>query len=261
MPMQTSFPKSHVALICGGAAPIGLRIAMQLAESGCENITLAGRDAGRGEAAIEQLRKQSPEGRFAFVRADISEPGGVDAMFAAVAEQYGALDSYVHCVPPGGGASGPLASADRTRFRSTLNVGLGGLADACHGAAAALKGRGGAMVLFASDAGRAAAPNHSLTGVVQGGIIALTRSLALELAREKIRVNCVSPTYVADTPLFDRLLQLPSAARSIEKAQKRAALGLPTPDDIAPLALFLLSAAASKITGQIISVNGGLSAN
>ena len=119
---------------------------------------------------------------------------------------------------------------------------------------------GGSLLLFAFDAGRGAAPGHSLIGVVQGGIIALTRSLALELARDRIRVNCISPTYVVDTPLLDRLLKVPAAAKAIETAGARAGLGLPNPDDIAPLALFLRSAAASKITGQVISVNGGLSA-
>ena len=90
--------------------------------------------------------------------------------------------------------------------------------------------------------------------------MALTRSLALELSSDQIRVNCISPTYVRDTPLFDRLRQTPAIAGAIEKAAKRAGLGLPAPADIAPLAAFLISPLASKITGQIISVNGGLSA-
>ena len=256
---MVTFPASHVALICGGTAPIGLAIANHLAEAGCINIAVTGRDPTRGAAALSRLNKLSSAGRFTFVRTDIGTPGSVRSLFATIAETYGRLDSYVHCVPPGG-AGGPLAGADLARFRASLEVGLSGLADACRNAVELLKRNGGAMVLFASDAGRAAAPNHALIGVVQSGAISLTRSLALELAREKIRVNCVAPTYVADTPLYDRLLENPTAARSIEKAKSRAALGLPTPDDIAPLATFLLSSSASKITGQIISVSGGLSA-
>jgi 3-oxoacyl-[acyl-carrier protein] reductase len=119
---------------------------------------------------------------------------------------------------------------------------------------------GGSIITFASDAGRIASAGHSLIASVQSAIMALTRSLALEVARDGIRINCISPTYVSDTPLFDRLMQSPTARRAIEQAVRRAGLGLPSPKDIAPLAIFLAGPAASKITGQVISVNGGLSA-
>jgi NAD(P)-dependent dehydrogenase (short-subunit alcohol dehydrogenase family) len=258
--MEVKLPSTHVALICGGTAPIGSNIALQLARAGAGGVIITGRDESRGAAAVASLRREVPATSFDFVRADLREQSEAASMFEFVDKHCGGLDAYVHCVPPGA-AAGSLASADIDRFRSSLAIGLGALADVCRRAARMIKSRGGGNILiFSSDAGRVASPGHSLVATIQSGVMALTRSLALELASDQIRVNCISPTYVRDTPLLDRLMQTPAAAGAIERAGKRAGLGLPAPADIAPLAAFLISPLASKITGQIISVNGGLSA-
>jgi NAD(P)-dependent dehydrogenase (short-subunit alcohol dehydrogenase family) len=254
------FDQQHVALVCGGTAPIGTEIAVEFARAGVGHVVVAGRDSSRGATTVAELSRKAPSAKFAFMRADLADETSVDAMFDSVRARYGALDSYVHCVPPGG-ASGLLDGADLVRFQGSLTVGLGGLANACRLALRLMKVRGGGSIItFASDAGRVASAGHSLIASVQSAIMALTRSLALEVARDGVRVNCISPTYVRETPLFDRLMRSPVAARAIEQAAQRAGLGLPSPTDIAPLATFLASPAASKITGQVISVNGGLSA-
>lgn len=259
--MEVKLPGTHVALICGGTAPIGSSVALQLARAGAGSVIVTGRDEARGTTTVAALRRDIPTTSFEFVRADLREPTGTASVFEFVDAQCGGgFDSYIHCIPPGA-AGGALGSADLERFSSSMAVGLGALADMCRRAARAIKRRGGGSILiFSSDAGRVASPGHSLVATIQSGVMALTRSLALELAPDQIRVNCISPTYVRDTPLFDRLMQSPGTAGAIEKAAKRAGLGLPAPADIAPLAAFLISPLASKITGQIISVNGGLSA-
>ena len=101
--MQIAIPNSTTALICGGTAPIGARIAIGLARAGCSRVVVCGRDRARGEATVEALRRENSGAAFAYVQADISAPGGADAMFA----EAGPFDIYVHCVPPGGGAGGP----------------------------------------------------------------------------------------------------------------------------------------------------------
>jgi len=257
--MIVEFPRSHVVLVCGGTAPLGAAIAAEMAKSGSGQIIIAGRDRGRGDAMLAELRGTVPTAAFDYLPVDLSDHASTAAMFEQVKVRFGGLNSYVHCVPPGG-ASGMLAVADLDRFRASLSSGLGSLAESCRLAAGLMAERGGCILTFSSDAGRIASPGHALIATVQSGIMALTRSLALELARDQIRVNCISPTYVQDTPMFDRLMQSPAIARAIDKAKKRAGLGLPSPADIAPLAAFLLSASAAKITGQIVSVNGGLSA-
>ena len=94
----------------------------------------------------------------------------------------------------------------------------------------------------------------SQLGAAFGGIMSFARNLALEVSRQAVRVHCISPSFVADTPAFEKY-----AARA-GTAFDRAGLGLPTPKDIAPVALFLCGPNAAKITGQIISINGGLNA-
>jgi NAD(P)-dependent dehydrogenase (short-subunit alcohol dehydrogenase family) len=258
--MQVKLPDTHVALVCGGTAPIGASIALQLARAGAGTVVVAGRDEARGTATVAELRRDVSTTSFHFIRADLREQVSTEQVFKFVETHCGALDTYVHCVPPGA-ASGSLGNADLERFRASLDTGLGALADMCRAAARMIKGRGGGSILtFSSDAGRIASPGHSLVATVQSGIMAMTRSLALELAADRIRVNCISPTYVRETPLFDRLMRTPAVAQTIESAAKRAGLGLPTPEDIAPLAVFLISPLAARITGQVISVNGGMSA-
>jgi NAD(P)-dependent dehydrogenase (short-subunit alcohol dehydrogenase family) len=258
--MEVRLPEAHVALICGGTAPIGSGIALELARAGAGTIVVSGRDETRGAQTVAELRQEVQAASFCFVRSDLGDRGSGAAMFDFVKTRFGGLDTYVHCVPPGA-SSGELPAADLERFRASLSVGLGALADMCRLAAVMLKKRGGGSILtFSSDAGRFASPGHSLVATVQSGVMAMTRSLALELARDRIRVNCISPTYVRDTPLFDRLMEAPAVAKIIAKAAERAGLGLPSAEDIAPLATFLISPLAAKITGQVISVNGGLSA-
>ncbi len=249
-----------VTLICGGTAPIGAAIAQRLVQGGARRLAIAGRDAARGAQVVARLRALA-EGEFAFIPADLARPDGPDRLFAAMAGTYGPrLDAYVHCVPPGA-ATGPLATADLDRFAASMTVGLGALAACCRAAAAMLRaGGGGAMLTFASDAGKLPGPRKALVGTVQSGVMALTRGLALELARDRIRVNAISPTYVRGTPLFDRIGQGEAGARSLAAAEARAPLGLPEPQDIAELAAFLLGPGAARITGQIVSINGGLSA-
>jgi NAD(P)-dependent dehydrogenase (short-subunit alcohol dehydrogenase family) len=97
-------------------------------------------------------------------------------------------------------------------------------------------------------------------GAALSGIAMFTRALALEGKRSGIRANCVTPSIVRGTPLYDRLMAAPFTGRLFAKAEAQAHLGVVTPADIAPLIVFLASPAAAKLTGQAISVNGGISA-
>ena len=119
-----------------------------------------------------------------------------------------------------------------------------------------LKRDGGCLVAFISDAGIFPASRQTLIGAARAATIGFVKNLALETSRDGVRVHCVSPSFVADTRIAKQLSE--SGSDRLEKAQKRAGLGLPTPSDIAPLVLFLCGDGARRITGQVISVNGGL---
>lgn len=84
--------------------------------------------------------------------------------------------------------------------------------------------------------------------------------MAIEAKREGIRVNCLTPSIVRGTPLYDKLMSDPFATLLFSKAETMAKLGVAEPQDLASLAAFLISPAAARITGQAISVTGGISA-
>ena len=108
--MEVKLPSTHVTLICGGTAPIGSSIALQLARAGAGSVIITGRDGSRGAAALAALRRDAPTTSFNFVRADLREETDAASMFEFVDKHCGGLDAYVHCIPPGA-AGGSLAGA------------------------------------------------------------------------------------------------------------------------------------------------------
>jgi 3-oxoacyl-[acyl-carrier protein] reductase len=150
--------------------------------------------------------------------------------------------------------SGAFADTNPANFGEHAAHVLGCFQQVCYSALPYLSERGGTIVGFASDAGRFAAPRQALIGAAFGGIMVFVRNLAVEAARNGVRIHCIAPSFVENTPVFEA-----HAART-DAARQRAGLGLPSPKDIAPLALFLCGPGATKITGQVISINGGLNA-
>ena len=261
---------SRTVLVVGGGGGIGAAISSRLAEQG-DRVIVVGRSAERGEKALARLRGKVPGGHFLFRRADICRLDACRDLFDWVNDEVGRLDAVVNCASPetsesdgghvrGGSIAGPFATVDPAAIGVFLQTSLESLFLLCHSALPSLRAATSAsLVLFASDSGRVAAPNQTMVGATRAAIMMFTRSLALELARDGIRVNCVSPSFVADTPVFDRVMQGPGASRA-KSAAARAGLGLAVPDDIAALVAFLCSAGSARLTGQIISVNGGITA-
>ena len=95
-----------------------------------------------------------------------------------------------------------------------------------------------------------------MIGAARSATVGFIRNLAAEVARDGVRAHCVAPSFVLETATAQRLLA--TDPERIEKAMRRAGLGLPTPRDIAPLVLFLCSEGARRMTGHVISINGGL---
>jgi NAD(P)-dependent dehydrogenase (short-subunit alcohol dehydrogenase family) len=120
---------------------------------------------------------------------------------------------------------------------------------------------GGSIITVASDAGKVATPGETVIGAGMAAIIQFTRGLAIEGKRNAVRANCLTPSLVEGTPLTDRLMEEGRfSAKLFSKARPLAHLGPTYPEDLAALAVFLASPAAAKLTGQAISVNGGISA-
>lgn len=245
-----------VILITGATGGIGFEIASQAAAAGAV-VAVHGSRAETAAKAVERLKAQAPAAKLLAVHGDFREPGVVEGVVEQVAAEAGRLDAVIHCAITGApGTTGVFRQTEPQNFGLMAAYVLGVFEQLCFAALPHLARQGGAIVAFASDAGRFAAPRQSVLGGAFGGIMAFVRNLAMETARDGVRVHCISPSFVADTPVFDRV----AAAGRGETAARRAGLGLPTPKDIAPLALFLCGPDAAKITGQVISVNGGLNA-
>ncbi len=245
-----------VYLVTGATGAIGSAIASLAAASGA-TVAVHGATADSVARAVTALRSALPGACLVEAPADFGAPGAIPTLVAGVIERAGRLDAVIHCAITGApGVTGPFAATDPDAYAGHASLVLGGFQQLCFHALPHLARRGGSIIGFSSDAGRFAAPRQSLIGGANGGLMSFIRNLALEVARDGVRVNCISPSFVEDTPAFEKY----AAGGRGETARQRAGLGLPRPGDIAPLALFLCGPGAAKITGQVISVNGGLNA-
>jgi NAD(P)-dependent dehydrogenase (short-subunit alcohol dehydrogenase family) len=119
---------------------------------------------------------------------------------------------------------------------------------------------GGSIVTIASDAAKVATPGESVLGAAMAAIVMFSRVTAIEAKRDGIRVNVVTPSLIAGTPTAENVLRDGFSKRLFEKAAELAHLGVAEPDDLASLIVFLGGPGAARLTGQAISVNGGISA-
>ena len=245
-----------VYLVTGASGAIGLEIAGRAAAAGI-SVAVHGASTESAATAVTTLGKEAPDAGLMPVAANFHDAGAIQQLVESVVGAFGRLDAVIHCAITGArGVTGPFRDTDPASYGEHIALVLGSFQQLCFHAMPHLSERGGAIVTLASDAGRFAAPRQSVVGAANGGITSFVRSLALEASREGVRVNGISLSFVADTPTFEKY----GAGGRGDTAQQRAGLGLPTPGDIAPLALFLCSPGAGKITGQVISVNGGLNA-
>ena len=119
---------------------------------------------------------------------------------------------------------------------------------------------GGVIVNIASDAAKVPTPGETVLGAAMAAIVMFTRTLAMEAKRDGIRVNAVTPSLVTRSGSHDRVMAEPFSAKLFAKASRLASLGVAEPADLAALIVFLCSPAARRITAQVISPNGGISA-
>lgn len=240
-------------LIVGGTSGIGLAAARAFAAEGAR-VAVAGRDPARGAAAAEAAGA-------VFIRADCAEPAAAEAMAEAALEALGAIDTAMVSL---GGTRLPelLFRQSLEDIRATVLGDLVPVMLAVRACLPAMMAAGrGAVITVASDAGKVATPGEAVIGADMAAIVQFTRGVAIEGKRNGIRANAITPSLVEGTPLTDRLMEPGRfSAKLFEKARALADLGPTEPEDLAALAVFLASPAARRITGQAISVNGGISA-
>ena len=193
-------------------------------------------------------------GAAQFIECDACNPEQMGAAMQQVADRYSQLDGFVTTV--GGAHLAPLQALDLAAWEKEIRFNLSSAYVGCRAALPYLQRNAGAsMVTISSGYAIMAGPDRMGYSAAKAGVIAFTRSLAAAGAPDGVRANCIAPGPV-DTPRFRAMN---GGDAGVELLRKRMPLGaIPQPSDCAKLTAFLLSDAASQITGQVIHINGGL---
>lgn len=244
-----------VAIITGAAFGIGRATAELFAAEGAK-VILADIDASAGETAAETIRQNGHEARF--VRCDVSREDEVAALIEAAETQYGGLDTIFN----NAGIEQPVTPSDQVTselFDKIIGVNLRGTFFGCKYAIPALRKRGGGTIVNNSSVSAFANVGGNVSyAASKGGVMSLTRVLAIELASEHIRVNAICPG-VIDTPMNERNLDLAEdKARVLERRKEITPLGrMGTPEEVARTVLYLASDLSSFTTGIGLLIDGG----
>jgi len=242
-------------LIPGGTSGIGLACARTFLAAGA-TVRIAGRNADRGAAAANSLSPQA-----GFLQADCADPAQAERLIHDAAAQMGGIDTLVCSL---GGTRLPelLFRQSLDDITVSLTQDLAPFLYLGRAVLPVMMAQGsGCVINIASDAGKIPTPGESVIGASMAAIIQFTRGLAIEAKRNGIRANVITPSLVEGTPLTERLMSEGTfPAKLFAKARPLAHLGPTMPEDLAALALFLASPDAARLTGQAISVNGGISA-
>ena len=251
---------TQVMLVVGGTGSIGGEIVRQALDAGW-SVIVQGREAEKLDTFLQAMASRcSSVQRVRGIKADITDGAdAVEAMVQAAAGRFGRLDAVVDCLvtgPAQGGITGAFESTDPRAYLPFAELSIVYLERLAFAVLPWLKKTRGCLVTLASDAALFPAPRQTLLGAARAAAVGFVKNLAVEVARDGVRVHCVSPCYVEGTATARRLEA--AGSERLARARKRAGLGLPGAGDIAPLVLFLCGDGARRMTGQVISVNGGL---
>ena len=241
------------ALVTGAASGFGRAIAQRYAREGA-SVLIADLDADGAEAAAEALRAQGA--RAAAVRCDVSSSADYAAAVARAVSEFGGLDIVVNNAGTTH-ANKPALQVTEAEFDRVMRVNLKSLYWSAQHAIPALSRPGGVMINVASTTGVRPGPGLSWYSASKAAMINISRGLALEFAREGIRVNAINPM-IGETALLEQFMGMPDTPENRQRFLARIPLGRFTrPDDVAGAAVFLASDDASFLTGSCIDVDGG----
>ena len=252
--------KGRNAIVTGGASGIGRAICLRLGEEGC-NVGVFDIDLEGARAVADTISgpgSDSDSGHGKAFAVDITDLDSVRAGVTAFEEAFGPAGVLVNNA--GWDKFAPFLETEPGLWQKILGINLLGPIHLHHTVLPGMVERGaGAVINICSDAGRVGSSGEAVYSAAKGGIIAFTKTLARELARKGVRLNSVCPG-PTDTPLLASFFAEGDTGEKVVSALTRAIpmKRLGQPDDYPGIVAFLASDDAGYITGQTISVSGGL---
>jgi len=242
-----------VSLITGGNGGIGLGMADAMAEAGAD-VCIWGTNPTKNSAAAEKLKRHGHKVHTQIV--DVGDEQQVQAGFAETLKVMGHVDNCVANAGVSGRGKGSILEMDYAEWRRVLQVNLDGVFFTFRAAAKHMveRGKGGSLVAMASTAAIEGAARSSHYGASKGGVTAMVRALAVELARYKITVNSILPGWI-ETEMTANAVANPKFAGSVLPRIPERRWG--TGADFGPIAVYLASGATGYTTGRDFVIDGG----
>lgn len=241
--------KGKAAIVTGGGTGIGREIAIELAKSGAK-LVITGRRNDKLAETAKEIRKFS---EVMHIKADIRKEEEVKKLFERAYERFKSIDLLINNA--GGQFISQFEKISTNGFDAVVKTNLYGTWFCCREAVRYMKSNGGKILNVVHIYALRAAPGLAHSGAARAGVVNLTKTLALELAKYKINVNAIAPGVTVTTGFKEEMINNKKMMEELRDTipLKRFA----DPKEVAELAVFLCSSSADFITGQVVAIDGG----
>jgi NAD(P)-dependent dehydrogenase (short-subunit alcohol dehydrogenase family) len=241
-----------VALITGAGTGIGRETARRMAEEGAK-VVVAEINAAMGEQTAQLITQAG--GEALFVPTDVTEPDSIRASVETAVRHFGALHVLHNNAGGSTAIDNTVVEAPIEEFWRAIRLDLFGTFLGCRfGIPAIIASGGGAVINMSSNVALMGIPGRDCYTAAKGGVAAITRSMAVEFAAQKVRVNAIAPS----ATMTDRVRALVAGNPALDKLANSHLVGLIEPGDIANMAVFLASDESRMVTGHVYPVDSGV---